>query len=157
MSRLIILGRDFTIPNAILVGWTRHGTKRICMDNKLVLETEENFEGKTLALSRYICIPPRCTVVAEVSCLTDMNVRFQNLAPFSSETIQTCIVSLLFMTCHLTKSESNNKICQICPLQRNMQKSTIFNLWTLLLHPNIRRRLRSLSKHAQGSPSSSQT
>ena len=77
MSRPIILGRDFTIPNAISVGWTRHGTKKLCMDDKLVLETEENFEGKTLALSRSIHIPPRCTAVAEVSCLTDMKGRFQ--------------------------------------------------------------------------------
>ena len=77
MSRPIILGRDFTIPNAISVGWTRHGTNQLCMDDKLILETEENFEGKTLALSRSICIPPRCTVVAEVSCLTDMKGKFQ--------------------------------------------------------------------------------
>ena len=77
MSRPIILGRDFTIPNAISVGWTRHGTKKLCMDDKLVLETEENFEGKTLALSRSIRIPPRCTAVVEVSCLTDMKDRFQ--------------------------------------------------------------------------------
>ena len=76
MSRPIILGRDFTIPNIISVGWTRHGTKRLCMDDKLVLENE-NFEGKTLALSRSIHIPPRCTTVAEVSCLTDMNGKFQ--------------------------------------------------------------------------------
>ena len=48
MSRPIILGRNFTIPNAISVGWTRHGTKRLCMDDK-----------------------------AEVSCLTDMNGKFQ--------------------------------------------------------------------------------
>ena len=47
MSRPIILGRDFTIPNAISVGWTGHGTKKLCTDDKLVLETEENFEGKT--------------------------------------------------------------------------------------------------------------
>ena len=46
MSRPIILGRDFTIPNAISVGWTRHGTKKLCTDDKLVLETEENFGGK---------------------------------------------------------------------------------------------------------------
>ena len=77
MSRPIILGRDFTIPNAISVGWTRYGTKKLCMDDKLVLETEENFEGKTLALSRSICIPPRCTAVAEVTCLTNMDGKFQ--------------------------------------------------------------------------------
>ena len=77
MSRPIILGRDFTIPNAISVGWTRHGTKKLCTDDKLVLETEENFEGKTLALSRSICIPPRCTAVAEVTCLTNMDGKFQ--------------------------------------------------------------------------------
>ena len=77
MSRPIILGRDFTIPNAISVGWTRHGTKKLCMDDKLVLETEENFEGKTLVLSRSIHIPPRCTAVTEVSCLTDMKGRFK--------------------------------------------------------------------------------
>ena len=77
MSRPIILGRDFTIPNAISVGWTRHGTKKLCMDDKLVLETEENFEGKTLALSRSIHIPPRCTAVAEVSCLIDIKGKFQ--------------------------------------------------------------------------------
>ena len=76
MSRPIISGRDFTIQNAISVGWTRHGTKRLCTDDKLVLETEENFEGKTLALSWSIHIPPRCTAVAEVSCLTDMNGKF---------------------------------------------------------------------------------
>ena len=77
MSRPIILGRDFTIPNAITVGWTRHGTKKLCMDDKLVLETEENFEGKTLALSRSICIPPRCTAVVEVTCLSKMDGKFQ--------------------------------------------------------------------------------
>ena len=66
LSRPIILGRDFTIPNAISVGWTRHGTKKLCMDDELVLETEENFEGKSLALSRSICIPPRGTLVAGV-------------------------------------------------------------------------------------------
>ena len=77
MSRPIILGRDFTIPNAMSVGWTKHGTKKLCMDDKLVLETEENFEGKTLALSRSIHIPPRCTAVAEVSSLTDIKGKFQ--------------------------------------------------------------------------------
>ena len=77
MSRPIILGRDFTIPNAITVGWTRHGTKKLCTDDKLVLETEEYFEGKMLALSRSICIPPRCTAVAEVTCLIDMDGKFQ--------------------------------------------------------------------------------
>ena len=77
MSRPIILGRDFTIPNTISIGWTWHGTKKLCTDDKLVLETEENFEGKTLALSRSICIPPRCTAVAEVSCLTNMEGKFQ--------------------------------------------------------------------------------
>ena len=76
MSRPIILGRDFTIPDTISVAWTRHGTKKLCMDDQLVLEME-NFEGKTLALSRSIRIPPRCTVVAEVSCLTKMNGKFQ--------------------------------------------------------------------------------
>ena len=65
MSRPIILGRDFTIPNAITVGWTRHGTKKLCMDDKLVLETEVNFEGKTLALS-----------VMEVTCLSKMDGKF---------------------------------------------------------------------------------
>ena len=41
------------------------------------METEENFEEKTLALSRSIHIPPRCTAVAEVSCLTAMKGKFQ--------------------------------------------------------------------------------
>ena len=77
MSRPIILGRDFTIPNAITVGWTRHGAQKLCTDDKLVLEREENFEGKTLALSRSICITPRCTAVAEVTCLTNMGGKFQ--------------------------------------------------------------------------------
>ena len=77
MSRLIILGRDFTILNAITVGWTRHGTKKLCTDDKLVLETEENFEGKTLALSRSIRIPPRCTAVTEVTYLSKMDGKFQ--------------------------------------------------------------------------------
>ena len=74
MSRPIVWGRDFTILNAIAVGWTRHDTKKLCMDDNLVLETEENFEGKTLALSRSICIPPRCTAVVEVS---KMDGKFQ--------------------------------------------------------------------------------
>ena len=41
-----------------------------------VLETE-NFEGKTLALSRSIHIALRCTAVAEVTCLTSMDGKFQ--------------------------------------------------------------------------------
>ena len=77
MSRPIILSRDFTILNAITVGWTRHSTKKLCTDDKLVLETEENFEGKTLALSRSIHIPPRCTAVTEVTCLSKMDGKFQ--------------------------------------------------------------------------------
>ena len=78
MSRPIILGRDFTIPNAISIGWTRHGTKKLCTYDKLVLQTEENFEGKTLALSRSIHIPPEMHIaVAEVSCLTNMDGKFQ--------------------------------------------------------------------------------
>ena len=71
------MGRDFTIPNAISVGWTRHGTKKLCTDEKLVLETEENFKGKKLALSRSIHISPRCTAVAEVTYLTSMDGKFQ--------------------------------------------------------------------------------
>ena len=66
-NRPIILGRDFTIPNAISVGWTK----------KVVMECQENFKGKTLALSRPICIPPHCIAVAEVVCATDMKGKFQ--------------------------------------------------------------------------------
>ena len=130
MSRPMILGRDFTIPNAISVGWTRYGTKKLCTDDKLVLETEENFEGKTLALSRSICIPPRCTAVAEVSCLTDMKGRFQvQPSPiFLRDNPNVYCKHIMLMTCHPTKSESNNKIHQICPPQKNMSKSTILNL-----------------------------
>ena len=54
-----------------------HGTKKLCTDDKLVLEMEENFEGKTLALSRSISIPPRCTAVVEVTCLSKMDGKFQ--------------------------------------------------------------------------------
>ena len=50
MSRPIILGRDFSIPNAITVGWTKKGTEKLCADDELVMETQENFEGKALAL-----------------------------------------------------------------------------------------------------------
>ena len=77
MSRPIILGRDFTIPNAISVVWTREGTKKLCTDDELVMETQENFEGKTLALSRSVCILSRWTAVVEVACLTDMKGKFQ--------------------------------------------------------------------------------
>ena len=77
VSRPIILGRDFTIPNAITVGQTRHGTKKLCTDDKLVLEMEENFEGKILALSRSIHIPPRCTAVTKVTCLSKMDGKLQ--------------------------------------------------------------------------------
>ena len=51
--------------------------KKLCTDDKLVLETEENFERKTLALSRSIHIPPRCTAVAEVTCLSKMDGKIQ--------------------------------------------------------------------------------
>ena len=42
-----------------------------------MLEMEENSEGKTLALSRSIYIPPRCTAVMEVTCLSKMDGKFQ--------------------------------------------------------------------------------
>lgn len=48
-SRSIILGREFTIPNAITVGWTRIGTKNLCTDDELVMECQENSTGKALA------------------------------------------------------------------------------------------------------------
>ena len=59
--------------------WDRLGmVQRNCTDDKLVFgDSEENFEVKTLALSRSIRTPPRCTVVAEVSCLTDIKGKFQ--------------------------------------------------------------------------------
>ena len=76
-SRPVILGRDFTIPNAISIGWTRQGTKKLWIDGEVVMECQENFEGKTLALSRSIRIPPHCTAVAEVICTTDMKGKFQ--------------------------------------------------------------------------------
>ena len=59
-----------------------------------------------------------------------------------------CIVNLSFMTWPLTRHKSNDKIHQIHPPQRSMLRSTTLNLWTLLLHPAIERRKRSLSKLA---------
>ena len=111
MSRPIILDRDFTIPNAISVGWTRHGTKRLCTDDKLLLETEENFEGINLALSRSIRIPPKCTVVAEISCLTDINGRFQvQPSPVFLRDNLNMYCKPIVYDMSLTKSKSSNKI-----------------------------------------------
>ena len=45
-SRPIILGRDFSIPNTISVELTRHGTQRLCTDDKLVLRNWGELWGK---------------------------------------------------------------------------------------------------------------
>ena len=76
-SRPIILGRDFTIPNAITIRWTRRGTKKLCMDDELVMECEENSSDKALALLRFICIPPRCVAVVKIECAVNMKGTFQ--------------------------------------------------------------------------------
>ena len=76
-NRSIILGRDFTIPNAILVGWTTQRTKKLWTDGEVVMECQENFEGRALALSQSICIPPCCTTVAEVVCAKEIIGKFQ--------------------------------------------------------------------------------
>ena len=118
MSRPIILGRDFTIPNAITVGWTRQGTKKLCTDNDLVMETEENFEGKMLSLSRLVHIPPHTTAVVVVACITNMEGNFRcSPALFSSGIILTYIVNPLSMTC-LWKSRLSKQISLICQTWR---------------------------------------
>ena len=76
-NRPIILGRDFTIWNAISVGWTRQGTKMIWTDGEVIMECQGNFKGNTLALFRSIRIPPCCTAVVEVICARDMKGKFQ--------------------------------------------------------------------------------
>ena len=47
-NRPIILGRDFTIPNAISVGWTCKGTKKLWTDGEVVMECEENSKERHL-------------------------------------------------------------------------------------------------------------
>ena len=129
MSRPIILGRDFTILNAITVGWTRHGTKKLCTDDKLVLETEENFVGKTLALSRSICIPPRCTAVAEVTCLSKMDGKFQvQPSPVLLRDNPNMYCKPIVYNMTLTRCKWNDKVHQNCPIQRDTSSSTILNL-----------------------------
>ena len=129
VSRPIILGRDFTIPNAISVGWTRQGTKKLCTDDKLVLETEENFEGKTLALSRSIHIPPRCTAVAEVTCLTSMDGKFQvQPNPVFLRDNPNVYCKPIVYDMSPTRSKSSEKIYQNHPPQRNKSKLTTLNL-----------------------------
>ena len=46
--RPIILGRDFTIPNAISISWTRQGTKKWMTDGEVVMECQENFKEKDI-------------------------------------------------------------------------------------------------------------
>ena len=122
MSRPIILGRDFTIPNAISVGWTRHGTKKLCTDDKLVLETEENFEGKTLHYPDPFASLPDAEQPQKyhASPIWRANSR-HNPALFSSEAIQMYIANLLY-TCPMTRNELSDKTCQISPSWRNMSR-----------------------------------
>ena len=74
------------------------GTEKLCMDDELVMECQENSAGKALALSRSICIPPCWGAVAEVECAVGMKGKFYvQPSQYSSETIQMSIVNLLFM------------------------------------------------------------
>ena len=41
LVRPMIIGRDFTVNNYIGVVWTRHGTKKVTQDDKIVIEVEE--------------------------------------------------------------------------------------------------------------------
>ena len=71
--------------------WTIKGTKKLWTDGEVEMECQENFKGKTLALSRSIRILSHCTAVAEVICATDMKGEFQ------VQPIQMCTVNLLCM------------------------------------------------------------
>ena len=68
LVRPIIIGRDFTVNNFIGIAWTRHRTKKVTQDNKLVIEIEETTRKRTLTMTRKVAIPPRDFAVFDVKC-----------------------------------------------------------------------------------------
>ena len=68
LVRPIIIGRDFTVNNFIGIAWTRHGTKKVTQDDKLVIEIEEPMTKRTLTMTRKVAIPPRSFAVFDLEC-----------------------------------------------------------------------------------------
>ena len=57
--RPIIIGSDFTVNKFIGIVRTRHRTKKVTQDDKLVIEIEEPMRKRTLTMTRKVAIPPR--------------------------------------------------------------------------------------------------
>ena len=68
LVRPIIIGRDFTVNNFIGIAWTRHGTKKVIQEDKLVIAIEEPMRKRTLTTTRKVAIPPRNFVVFDLEC-----------------------------------------------------------------------------------------
>ena len=59
LVRPIIISRDFTVNNFIVIVWTRHGTKKATKEDKLVIEIEEPMRKRTLTMTRKVAISLR--------------------------------------------------------------------------------------------------
>ena len=68
LVRPIIIGRDFTVNNFIGIAWTRHRTKKVTQDDKLVIEIEEPTRKRTLTKTRKVAIPPRNFAMFDLEC-----------------------------------------------------------------------------------------
>ena len=68
LVRPIIIGRDFTVNNFIGIVRTRHGTKKVTQEDKLVIEIEEPMRKRTLTMTRKVAIPPRNFAVFDLEC-----------------------------------------------------------------------------------------
>ena len=77
LKRGIILGRDFTIPNCLGISWTRRATKRITQEDRVILEMDEDCDGRALAATRTVRIPPRHAAVLQVECDKDIEGKVQ--------------------------------------------------------------------------------
>ena len=68
LVRPMIIGTDFTVNNFIGIAWTRHGTKKVTQDDKLVIEIEEPMRNRTLTMTRKVTIPPRNFAMFDLEC-----------------------------------------------------------------------------------------
>ena len=68
LVRPVIIGRDFTVNNFIGIAWTRHRTKKVTQEEKLVIEVEEPMRKRTLTMTRKVVIPLRNFVMFDLEC-----------------------------------------------------------------------------------------
>ena len=79
LKRPIILGRDFSIQNCIVISWTKSNTHQLTLYNEVIAETEEYQSPSRAAVSlkKNVKIPPHSWAVVDININTTEEIKVE--------------------------------------------------------------------------------